>query len=126
MRRTQRLESRRAEQRTPRDRRLSRALPAGVDRRTRPAKRYAALYEKYRALAGDGHDELARQAAGLVLRREQLEARMIAGEEVDALLLARLAGAINRTLAKMKLANVDPDSTRQQREREDREAGLIP
>jgi hypothetical protein len=97
----------------------------GVDGRSREARRYRDLFRHYVAQADGQHEELCKQAASLVVRRELLDAAMVSGAPVDVLAVTRLAGAINRTLAKLNLLGGEPGSERRRREREDREAGLI-
>lgn len=102
-----------------------RFLLQGVDHRSRAARRFRDLYHQYLTETGGRYDELCRQAASLVTQREIIDAAIVRGDKVDALHLVRLAGAINRTLAQLKRATVEPETERKRRQREDREAGLI-
>ena len=101
-------------------------LLMGVDHRSRAARRFRDLFQVYMRQTGGRYEELCRQAASLVTQREVLDAAIVRGEKVDPLHLVRLAGAINRTLDKLGRASVDPDIERIRRQREDREAGLVP
>jgi hypothetical protein len=74
-----------------------------VDGRTRAAKRWRAHYERYVALAGHQHDQLARALATLVVRREMLDQASARGEAVDVLLACRLSGEIRRLLTRLGL-----------------------
>ena len=102
-----------------------RMLLVGVDHRSRPARRFRDLFHDYMKRTNGRDEELCRQLASLVVQRELLDAAAIRGDSSDALHLVRLAGAINRTYAKLKFTEKDHDADRQRREREDREAGLI-
>ena len=101
-------------------------LLIGVDDRSRSARRFRDLYHGYLEQTGGEHDELCRQAATLVLQRERLDAAVVRGEPVDPSHLVRLAGSINRTLAKLGFVAGEPQAERNQREQEDRDAGLVP
>ena len=101
-------------------------LFTGVDGRSRGARRFRDLYHDYLNQTGGRHDELCRQAATLVLQRERLDVALVKGEPVDPSHLVRLAGAINRTLARLNLLSGEPEPERSRRQREDQEAGLLP
>jgi len=62
------------------------------------SRRYRDLYDEYLARVGANNDQLARQTATLVVRREQLDARVINGQEIDDWALIRLANSISRLL----------------------------
>jgi hypothetical protein len=96
----------------------------GVDHRSRAARRFRDLYRSYLKQTNGRHDELCKQAAALVLKRELLDADLVVGKHVDISDLVKLSGAINRTLARLNLSAKDPDIDRRRREREDREALL--
>jgi hypothetical protein len=100
--------------------------PFAINGRTRAGRRFKALFTDYMAQTGGKDEALCRQAAALVLQREMLDAAIVRGEPVNTLHLARLAGAINITLSKLRKLRPDPDAeqARSQREREDREALL--
>jgi hypothetical protein len=83
-------------------------LPAGIDGRCRDARRYRDLYSQFMRQCHGQHDQLCRQLASLVLQRERLDAAIARGELADDLHLVRLAGIINRTLA--RLNRVAPDT----------------
>lgn len=99
-------------------------LMAGIDGRSAAARRFKDLYKHYLILTHGRHEELCRQLASLIVRRECLDAKQVRGEDVDDFTLVRLANAINRTLAKLNLT-ADDAGERKRRQREDREAGLI-
>jgi len=102
-----------------------RTLLLGVDGRSRSARRFRDLVNTYMTQTGGRHEELCKQAASLVLQRELMDTALVRGEHVDPLQHVRLCGAINRTIAKLKLATTDVDADRKRRQREDREAGLV-
>ncbi len=94
-----------------------------ADGRTRAARRYSDLLRGYLAMTGGQREELCRQAASLVLRRELLDSKMVSGKRVNVELQIQLAGAINRTLRQLK--ERDPKQVSADRQREMREAGLV-
>jgi hypothetical protein len=73
----------------------------GVDGRSATARRFKELYRFFRSQAPE-RDAEARQLASLILQREALDAAIVRGEPVDIFHLVRLAGAINRTLARLQ------------------------
>ena len=97
----------------------------GIDARSKHARRWRDLYRDFLARTGGHHDQGCRQLASLIVAREILDARLARGEDVNSLHLVRLAGAINRTLARLNLA-ADDNIERKRRAREDAEAGLSP
>jgi hypothetical protein len=101
-----------------------RALLAGVDGRSRAARRYRDLVAHYTRQTGGRSEELVRQLASLILQRELLDAQAVRGEPVDALHLVRLCNSISRTLSRLKIASKDTEAERTRRKREDEEAGL--
>lgn len=100
--------------------------PFRINGRTRAGRRFKSLLKEYLTMTGGKDEALCRQAAALVVQRELMDAAIVRGEDVNILHLARLAGAINRTIAKLKAVAPDADTerVRRQREREDREALL--
>jgi hypothetical protein len=101
-----------------------RALLAGVDGRSRAARRYRDLVADYTRQTDGRNADLVRQLASLILQRELLDAQAVRGEPVDALHLVRLCNSISRTLGRLKLASKDTEAEQERRRREDREAGL--
>jgi hypothetical protein len=79
----------------------SRLLP-GVDGRSSTARRFRDICRNYEIEAGGDITEverdLIRQAAGLTLRAEQLQAAMVRGETVDNDQLIRLSSTAKRLL----------------------------
>jgi hypothetical protein len=79
----------------------SRLLP-GVDGRSSTARRFRDICRNYEVEAGGDITEverdLIRQAAGLTLRAEQLQAAMVLGEKVDNDDLIRLSSTAKRLL----------------------------
>jgi hypothetical protein len=80
-------------------------LLVGVDGRSASARRFRELFEHYLAQA-PGNEALAKSAASLVLQQEVMAARVVNGEEVDALASVRLAGALDRTLRTLRAVSV--------------------
>jgi len=80
-----------------------------VDGRSREARRWRDLYHSFLNQTGNKHDQMVRSLASLVLRREQLDARIAVGEDIDTDLLLRLCGTINRTMAKLGIVADDED-----------------
>lgn len=101
-------------------------LLAGIDGRSLTARRFRDLYTHYMQQTGGQHEELCKQLASLVLRRELLDAAQVRGEDIDTLHLVRLSNSISRTLKRLDIikAKKTPDDERRRREREDREALL--
>ena len=99
----------------------------GLDHRSRPVRRYRDLNRIYLNQTKGAYPELCRQLAALVLKRELMDADLVAGKPVEVNDLVKISGAINRTLAKLKRVTVAPtdEAERRQREREDREALLM-
>jgi hypothetical protein len=100
-------------------------LIAGIDGRSRDARRFRDLYRHYMSLTGGMHDEMCRSLASLGLQRERLDAAAVRGEFVDPFHLIRIINAINRTLARLNWVSGEPEVERRRRDREDREAGLV-
>lgn len=77
-----------------------------VDGRFLHARRYRQLVEQFEAELGAdlsaADRELVKTAAGLVLRREQMEQAVIKGEPVDGDQMVRLASEARRILSKVK------------------------
>jgi len=94
----------------------------GIDGRSREARRYKELFYFYRDQA-PRNDELARQLAGLILQREQLDAALARGEAVDPFHQVRIASCINRTLARLRALAGGPEADRRRLE-EDKAALL--
>lgn len=84
----------------------------GVDGRSHVYRRYRDLYDGYMRDSGGQHPELCKQAAVLVVQREALDAAVIRGETVDTLHLTRLAGAINRTIARLEKVSTKTTNNR--------------
>jgi hypothetical protein len=74
----------------------------GVDGRSAGARRFRDICRSYEAEAGGQVSEverdLIRQAAGLTLRAEQVQAAIVRGEDVDSDQLIRLASTAKRVL----------------------------
>lgn len=74
----------------------------GVDGRTAGARRYRDICRSYEEEAGGALTEierdLVRQAAGLTLRGEQLQAAVVRGEVVDTDQLIRISSTAKRIL----------------------------
>jgi len=74
----------------------------GVDGRSATARRFRDICRAYELELGDPISELERdlirQAAGLTLRFEQMQARIVRGELVDNDLLIRLSSTARRVL----------------------------
>src|SRR5436305_446958 len=74
----------------------------GVDGRTTAARRFRDICLSYEQEAGgvvsEVERDLIRQAAGLTLRAEQLQAAIVRGEEVDNDQLIRISGTAKRIL----------------------------
>jgi hypothetical protein len=104
-------------------------LIEGLDYRSREFRRWKFLYEQQRRRVGPEADQLCRQYATAVLRREQLDADVVNKKAVDPVALTRLSSLImrlERTLDALAAAHSDHDERAQlQREREDMEAGLV-
>jgi hypothetical protein len=103
----------------------ARFLP-DVDGRSARGRRFRDLVEVYLEKTGGRQQDLCRQLATLVMAREDLSARLVRGEAVSAQDVLLLSGTINRTTALLGLNDPDPADEHRRREREDREAGLIP
>lgn len=102
-----------------------RLFSSDIDGRSRTARRWRDIYYEYLEQTCGVGETLCRSLASLIVQREMLDAAMVRGEYVDPLLLVRVTGAIARTLARLGLVADEPSMARQQREREDREAGLV-
>jgi len=74
----------------------------GIDGRSASARRFRDICRSYEAEAGgtitEVERDLIRQAAGLTLRAEQLQAAIVRGEEVDSDQLIRLSSTAKRIL----------------------------
>jgi hypothetical protein len=102
-----------------------RLFGSNIDGRSRTARRWRDIYHQHLEQTGGVGETLCRSLASLIVQREMLDATMVRGDYVDPLLLVRVTGAIARTLQRLGLVGGEPEATRQQREREDREAGLV-
>jgi len=85
-----------------------RVLIAGIDGRSRQARRWRDLFRGFMADTGGRNETLCRSLATMVVQRERMDAALVAGDDVDVGELARLCGAISRIMTKLGLA--DPDS----------------
>jgi hypothetical protein len=79
-----------------------------ADGRSRDARRWRDVYESTRAQVDPRYDHICRSLASLVVTREALDARLVAGEDIDPDILIRLASSISRTLTKLGLAQPPP------------------
>jgi hypothetical protein len=74
----------------------------GIDGRSANARRFRDICRSYEAEAGgivsEVERDLIRQAAGLTLRAEQLQAAMVRGEEIDNDQLIRISSTAKRVL----------------------------
>jgi hypothetical protein len=64
-------------------------LVAGIDGRSRHARRLRDLYHAFLDQTGGRHEVMVRSLSSLVLRREQLDARIAAGGDVNTYELLR-------------------------------------
>lgn len=104
-------------------------LIANLDYRSREFRRWKFLYDEARGRVGPAGDQLARQYATAVLRREQLDADVCNNKHVDPVALTRLCSLIirlERALEALTEAHNHNDAhARRQRALEDAEAGLL-
>lgn len=93
---------------------------AGVDLNSAQARRYRDLLASLTAEAGPGLTEgdrlTIRSAASLVLLSEELTARMVRGEHVDADAVTRAANGATRALAALKRSRAAPAGRRGRRQ----------
>jgi len=78
------------------------AVLSGIDGRSAPARRFKNLYQDYLKRTAGEHDELCKQLATLIVRREAIDAAMIRGEPINDFDLVRISSCINRTLARLQ------------------------
>ncbi len=102
-------------------------LVEAQDKRSAAFRRWKFLYEQQRDRTGPEADQLARQYATAVVRREQLDTAVVDGTPVDPVALTRLCSLIMRLERKLEAMVIDPNAERdrREREREDLEAGLV-
>jgi hypothetical protein len=84
-------------------------MHAGVDGRSTAARRWKEIYLDAMSRTDGRRIQLCRQLASLVVARERLDGALANGQEVDVLDLVRCAGAINRTMMHLGLAEPAPD-----------------
>jgi hypothetical protein len=85
----------------------SRLHVKGVDGRSRDARRFRDLVASFSESLGgfaalsDTDQVLVRNAAGLAVKAERLQAAIVKGEDVDAEQLTRLSNCVSRTLGQL-------------------------
>jgi len=79
----------------------------GVDLRTAAGRRWRDVFLAAMEATGSRHESLCRQLATLTVRREQLDADVAGGRDVDVDLLLRLASEVRRTLTRLGLTDVE-------------------
>ena len=93
------------------------ALLHGVDERSLTARRYREVSAAITSdLGGETHlseaqDQIVRSAAGLVVMREALDARVVNGEQVDVAEYCRISNSLRRLLATIGLERRAHDVT---------------
>jgi hypothetical protein len=89
----------------------------GVDGRTRDARRFRDLVASFAESLGgfatlnDSDQVLVRNAAGLAVKAERLQAAIVKGEDVDAEQLTRLSNCVSRVLGQLGVKRVRRDQT---------------
>jgi hypothetical protein len=84
-----------------------RGMDGGVDGRTRSARRFRDLFDSFAAQLGgiagltEADRSLARMAATLQLKSEEMQEAAAQGLEVDAEQLVRVANSLSRVLSKL-------------------------
>lgn len=99
--------------------------PDAVDRRTKPARRLRDLRREFESLArpqplDDARKALCARAASMALQAELIDAKLAAGEDVDANILMRLSSSLSQLL---KLAGCVADPKPPSRRRRARDDG---
>ena len=85
----------------------SRLHAKGIDGRTRDARRFRDLVASFsESLGGDAalseaDKSLVRNAAALAVKAERMQARIVAGEDVDLEGLTRLSNCVSRVLSQL-------------------------
>lgn len=79
-----------------------------VDGRSREARRWRDLFRHYMVETDSRNEQLCRQLASLVVRREALDSEVAAGKPVDIDLLLRLSSEIRRSMTRLGLL-ADPE-----------------
>jgi hypothetical protein len=89
----------------------------GIDGRTRDARRFRDLVTSFSESLGgfatlnDSDQVLVRNAAGLAVKAESLQAAIVKGEDVDAEQLTRLSNCVSRVLGQLGVKRVRRDQT---------------
>lgn len=80
----------------------------GVDLRTAAGRRWRDVFIQTMEATGNRNESLCRQLATLTVRREQLDAEVAAGRDVDVDLLLRLSSEVRRTQERLGLTADEP------------------
>ena len=86
-----------------------RTLLVGVDGRSKRARRYRDLLTDFVGRTNGRHADLCRALAAMCMERERLEAKMVAGEQIDTDMLVRLAGEIRRSCERVGIVTEADD-----------------
>lgn len=95
----------------------SRLHAKGIDGRTRDARRFRDLVASFSESLGgesalsEAERALVRNAAGLAVKAERLQAAIVKGEDVDAEQLTRLSNCVSRVLGQLGVKRVRRDQT---------------
>lgn len=84
-------------------------IAVGIDLRSASGRRWRDLFQHYMTETAGKREQECRMLASLAVKREALDAAIARGEDVDAMDLVRLCGAISRTLVRLGLTAAADD-----------------
>jgi hypothetical protein len=88
---------------------VSNGTRLGIDLRSKDGRRWRDIYAAAMEATHARHESLCRQLATLTIRREQLDAQVAAGRDVDIDLLLRLSSEVRRTQERLGLLDAGDD-----------------